>query len=502
MNLRDYQSDALERIAECFERGVTRVLLALGTGSGKTVIAADFIRKRAHMGFLSVFIVPRIELVSQSVAHFEALGLTVGVYQGDSTHHPADYADVYVASIQTIRSRGWPPPFVVMRPLAAFLIDEAHIVHKAHAELLAEHPDVPVIGLTATPCRPDLGGIYKAMIHPVTVDRLTRDGYLSPLRIFCPNYDDLEAALRDVDIDYRAGDYKGDQVSKVMRHKKIVGDVLETWQRHASDRQTIAFACNVAHAEQMADAFTAEGIDAAVVTYRTDADERVEYIRRFRDGDLRVLWSVNALSEGFDVPNVQAAIMARPTLSPTVFFQQAGRAMRISEGKTDSILLDHAGNVHRFGLPIDFEPPELGAEVIEWKAAKGPVKRKVKTCSECGAVVPPLEFTCQECGNDLPRKSPKVTAVEGELAELGKEPEPHSLVEKYNWYSQLLGHVRARGYKTGWAAWTFKDKFGHFPIWQPDEVPPKAPGQTVARYIRHKNIRYAKSKQRSQARLS
>ncbi len=501
MELRDYQIEGLRQVSDHVIRGGARsVLLTMPTGSGKTATAAAIIKTVADVhGECSLFVVHMVELVKQTVRHLEALGLAVGVIQGDNTRHPKGRsADCYVATIQSIDSQGWPPLMHPTRPARYIFIDETHVWHQRHSRLIDEKlPDARVIGLTATPLRANLGEIYQQMVVPITIRELTDQGYLSPLTIYCPQQADMSKLLEEIEIDYRAGDFKNADLGQAMSRKKIIGDVVSTWQDKGQDRQTIGFACNVAHAQLLCDAFIAEGIDAATVTYRTPENQRQEIIARFRAGELQMLWSVDALAIGFDVPAVSCGIMARPTLSETVYLQQAGRLIRITENKADAILLDHAGNALRFGRPVDFEPPPLGTEEV--KAGKKTLKLyKLKTCPNCEAAMPPGEMTCGECGHDLPGRGARVDALPGELAELGEPAAPRekSQAEKRQWYAELrfIGQQYKRNPKA--AAARFKDKFGHFPPWEWNIDPIAIPSAEVRNFDKYHSIRFAKSCQR------
>ena len=128
MELRNYQQAAIENLYRGFREGKKRQIVNSPTGSGKTAIAAAIIREAAKHRLMSLFVAPMIELVNQAAEHLRGLGLRVAVLQGDNTDL-TDWPDVVVASIQTIRSRGWPPGGLLAgRPEFVF-IDECHILH-------------------------------------------------------------------------------------------------------------------------------------------------------------------------------------------------------------------------------------------------------------------------------------------------------------------------------------------------------------------------------------
>lgn len=433
VKLRDYQSGAIFKLAAEIKAGHRRVLLTLPTGAGKSVIAAELARKIQFRDECTLFIVPLISLVDQSVAQFERLGLTVGVIQGENTRHPnGQAADVYVCTIQSLNAKqGWPPLYpTVTKPVSLVIIDEAHRWFAAHTKLLrkldriatdADRPPVIVVGLTATPMKPGLADVFGSMVNSATIRQLTDDGYLVPLSVRCPNRQDYADLLADVSFDYNLGDYNqaelGTALTSKPKARKIIGEIVTTYQERGEGRQALAWAVNVAHAEALTAAFQAADIDADVVHYRRDNErERQPILQRFRDGELQVLVSVDSLGIGFDVPAAAVGIMARPTASPIVFIQQVGRILRPAPDKSGALLLDHAGNVYRFGLPVDFVPPKLTDELPK-ASRKLPKEPPVRECRECGAVIPLGCSTCPECGTDTPRRQPNVEQIDGRLVE-------------------------------------------------------------------------------------
>jgi hypothetical protein len=137
-----------------------------------------------------------------------------------------------------------------------------------------------------------------------------RQHYLVCPRYFAPSGDAIEQALATVAV--RAGDYANDQLSKAMRGKAIIGDVVGMWQRRGENRQTICFAVDKAHAHDLAAEFTSAGIAAEVVIDTTDDGERERIFGAFDKLDVRVLVSVGVLAIGFDSPVASCAILARP----------------------------------------------------------------------------------------------------------------------------------------------------------------------------------------------
>jgi DNA repair protein RadD len=186
IELRPYQTEAVEKI-ESFRRP----LLAAPTGSGKTVIAAEVIRRAPDSHVL--FFAHRRELVTQAVARLEAVGIQAGMILAEKpTNH---MARVQVASIQTLTARcirgehDLPPAKLV-------IVDEAHHAPSAtYRALLARYPDSKIFGMTATPCRKDgrgLGGLFEALVETPQIPELIKLGYLVGTVTYAPSVPDLK----------------------------------------------------------------------------------------------------------------------------------------------------------------------------------------------------------------------------------------------------------------------------------------------------------------------
>ena len=481
IQLHDFQQQAIDDLRRGLMSGHRCQLLGLATGGGKTVVASHMVRSAARNGHTSLFIVDRIELVGQAARHLTDIGLRVGVMQGDNTWlHPDD--EVIVASIQTIRSRGAPP--------AGFaIIDEAHILHQAHIELMAQWDRVPFIGLSATPLRPDLGKHFTNLVRGPSVAWLIEHGFLTPVRAFCPSADQLEALLADVRT--QGGDYRAGELSKAINRKELVGDIVSTWCAKAEDRPTLVFAIDIAHSKAIIDDFLAEGVSAAHLDAYTPQEERRQIIDAFRAGEVRVLSSVNVLGIGFDVPDAACGILARPTLSEALHMQQMGRLIRTAPGKTDALLLDHAGNTVRFGLPQHFVVPDLGEEEHTPTRTKSR-EQKLVVCSECGAVIEPDQLICPSCGIDRPTRSSEIVYRDGSLVAYGSDDDDATPADPRAWYQALLWNADHRGHKRGWAFYAFQAKFGRKPQWAWRNLPGIEPTGEQARWIRSYYIRSAR----------
>jgi superfamily II DNA or RNA helicase len=255
-----------------------------------------------------------------------------------------------------------------------------------------------------------------------------------------------------------AGDYSLPELAE--RMNKLVGSITGTWQKHAAGQRTVAFAVNVEHSLAIVDAFRALGVKAEHVDYGTAAGERARILRALRSGDVTLVSQVMLLSEGFDMPVLSCAILARPTKSLALFRQMVGRVMR-PPGPV--LVLDHAGNHHEHGLvttPIAWS--------LDSAVRRPSTGEPVRTCKECFAVIPPGADECPACGAPAQRTveaTPPKVENPGELVELDMSaPERNApRDEKAEEYRKLVKYASHMGYKLGMARMRYKVRFGAWP---------------------------------------
>ncbi len=492
LELYHFQAEMIDQLRSGLRAGHKRQILAAATGAGKTVVASAMIHAAAAKGNRALFVVDRIELVGQAARHLTGMGLRVGILQGENTCLSPD-DEVVVASIQTIRSRG-------LVPAAFIMIDEAHVLHTAHIKLMNDWNLVPVVGLSATPLREDLGKHFTNLVRGPTIMELIEWGYLARPVVFCPHADDVQKILGDVRV--AGGEFVNSSLSKAFNRRELVGDIIRTWQSKAADLKTIVFCVDVAHSKAVCDDFLAAGVTAEQLDYLTGGDDRKAIIDRFRAGQTQVLTSVNILGIGFDVPDVGCAILARPTMSKSLFIQQVGRALRSHPGKEQAIILDHAANTLRHDLPQHFIVPDLRDGTHSTAEKKEKMEKKLSTCKECGAVMEAGKDACPVCGAERPKRASEVHFVDGELVEFGAanskakgkgKTEP-TTEDKLAWYLSLKGYAQERGRKPGWIYHSFIKKFGHPPATRWSPLPGSAPSHEVIRWAQSQNIAYAKAR--------
>lgn len=487
--LRPYQNDALNELRRGIRDGNLVQMLMAPTGAGKTTIASAMKQGACAKGKRAFFIVDSLELVDQAAKRFYEDGLEVGVIQGD--HLWTDYSKpVQVCTIQTLRTRWECIPDDQKPDLV--VIDEAHVLHKMHQEIIAECVErkIPVIGLSATPFRKGLGRIFDRLVVTATLADLTREGYLVPAHCYAPHIPDLKGVKTNTN-----GDWADEALAEVMGTAKIVGDVVTNWIQLAKGRQTVVFGCNVAHSRELARQFNEAGILSAHVDGYMDEQERSKIIKNFRHGAIRVLCNVAVLTKGFDAPETACVVLARPTKSLMMHYQMMGRGLRPAEGKEDCIIIDHAGNCLRNGIPTESLPSSLdmGASKNSDRRVREQEKaeRLPRPCPKCSHLF--STSICPACGFK-PQAHEDVEWVDGKLVKIGEgSPKQRKLsaAEKQEIYAQFLGYEQQHGYKAGWAWNKCREYFGSAPR-DSRSVAPRQPTPEILKWIRHSNIKFAK----------
>lgn len=269
------------------------------------------------------------------------------------------------------------------------VIDEAHHATSAsYQRHLAEHSGA-VLGLTATPFRLDgrgLGEVFRELVVATSPAELVGNGTLIEPRYFSVGKVDA-SKFRKV-----AGDYRQDDIAAVMDRPKCIGDAVTEYRERTPGTRAVAFCVTVDHAKHVTDAFQAAGIAAEYVSGDMAKGERDAVLERLRAGATKVVANCMILTEGWDLPALETAIVLRPTSSLCLHLQMLGRVMRAAEGKRGATVLDHAGNVKRLGRATD--PIEYS---LDGKATRPSSATGLKTCPKCYAIVPVAVMQCY-CG--------------------------------------------------------------------------------------------------------
>jgi DNA repair protein RadD len=493
MELRSYQSTALDKLRFALAGGKRRILLYSPTGSGKTEMGMAMIRGAIAKGKKVAFIANRKELVQQASRRFWRAGIPHGIVQAENNVNIG--AGVLVCSIDTIHSRGLPDVDLIV-------IDEAHSVagSSKYRQLLFQRNALPVIGLSATPFAAGLSRVYRELGGPLfeelveatTIRELIDLKFLVDVDVFAPSTPNLEG-VKTVRNAFGEQDYAEGDLAQAVDKPDLIGDIVTNWRRLAAGLQTVCFATSIAHSRHIVESFRAAGVPAEHIDCYTDDDERKAVLESFNRGDIRVLSNVGLLAEGWDAPATACMILARPTRSLIRWIQMVGRVLRPFDGKEKALLLDHSGTTARLGYPTEDLPLELNDGKASKRAQQPKRERLPRECPSCRYMKPAGVHSCPKCGF-VPERPPEAIAVEeAELVKLDRKRQA-TRADKQLVFSELLWVAGERGYSDGWVAHKYRAFFG---VW-PRELERVAvdPRPETRSWVKSQQIRFAKAREK------
>jgi superfamily II DNA or RNA helicase len=352
-----FQERLLEKIALARLQGHHRNLLVSATGTGKTVMAAlDYVSLREALPRARLlFVAHREEILTQSLATFrQALrDHTFGeLWVGGQ--RPADFEHVF-ASIQSLNAAGL--AHLDSRHFDVVVVDEFHHAAAQSYRTLLEHiQPVELLGLTATPERSDGLDVLKWFDGRIAADLRLWDA-IDQQRLSAFAYYGIHDGLDLRDLPWRRGrGYDVEGLTNLLTANDAVAMlVLQQLVEHVDDikrMRALGFCVSVDHARFMARVFQAAGVAAVAIWSDTPEPERRQALKGLAERRINVVFSVDLLNEGIDVPAVDTLLLLRPTDSATLFLQQLGRGLRRSVGKTLCTVLDFVGR-HRQEFRFD-----------------------------------------------------------------------------------------------------------------------------------------------------
>jgi superfamily II DNA or RNA helicase len=478
--LRPRQLQAIAEVRDAIKAGHKRIVLQAPTGFGKTLVSAHIIDAALRKDSKPLFTCPAISLVDQTLAAFEKEGIRdIGVMQAAHVRTNRSAA-VQIASVQTLIRRAAPD-------VDFALIDECHESFDGLETLLdsPEWKNKIVIGLSATPWAKGMGLRWTKLVIAATINDLIADGHATPALIYGPQVDFDRGSLT-----VARGEFEEGSLAERMSDKAIIGDVLKEWQEKSPREKTFAFCVNRAHAQVQMEAFHDAGIPFGYIDALTPQDQRKRIFAQMRSGEIAGIASVGCLIRGVD-EDVRCILDLQPTRSEMRHVQKWGRGVRCADGKTVLVGLDHAGNNAALGLFTDIYHDHLdvrkpGDRGESYKDDYKPAKPK--KCAKCHNLIPPRMRNCPSC-NERVALHTGVTVVDGRLVEIGSGPKI-DVKERQEWYSSLLWIAKQKNLRDGWAAHSYKEKFGAWP--KNLRVRAKKPSDAVVEYTKQRREEYLK----------
>lgn len=426
--LHAHQERCLAQAREAICGGRRKVLLVGPTGVGKTVLFSRIAVGHVDRGGVVLVVVHRRELLKQAAGRLRREGLDrVGIIlSGETRDLDAPVIVASIGSLLAMQKRGEPLPAASL-----VIFDEAHhFVADEWGKIADVYGGSLLIGVTATPERSDgtpLGDLFEQLIVIASMRELIAGGFLVQPRVIAP----------------------------AKRRRTPNESPVEAYRKHAMGRRAVVFLRSVAESEATAADFTAAGIPAASVDGELNSAVREQRLEAFASGELSVICNVFCLTEGWDCPPADCAILARGFGHVGPYLQAVGRVLRTSPGKTEAIILDLLGAVHSHGLPDDDREFSLDGKAI------GGGDAPTKVCRGCGATILLSARVCPHCNEAFGGANHPEDLFE-ELREVSQET-----LEASYWGEQVK-IAEQRGYRLGWVAHRFQEKFGRFPrkLWR------------------------------------
>ena len=387
----------------------------MATGSGKSAIFSKFIEKCHNLmkgqdrELKTLILVNKVKLATQHESRFLDFtkNINVGIFCGTENRFETD-KDVLIATIQSLISKEF-VPFVNL-----LIVDEAHRYHESklytelRKNLFKKNKKLKTAYFTATPYNTKKGGyIFRPDSNYFGVDKpcyiklkkeLIEKKRLVPIVLSEP---DLKFDVQDLKVSAVTGDYTDKSVNDLVMKDKVktklqVKDAL----MRGKNRKKFVWSCvSIDHAELVEKELMSHGEKVFCIHSKKKETTNENYLEEFEFGSIRHLTSVVKISEGVDIPPIDCLPFLRPTKSPTLLEQVAGRGMRPFEDKKDCLFLDYGNVVQNLGHPLN---PKINPRKRERMPSEIQLKTSVVLCPRCFEENFANASVCQHCGEKFP----------------------------------------------------------------------------------------------------
>ena len=346
------QAEALAALKDTRHKGYSSGLVVLATGMGKTWLSA-FDAKQMYAASI-LFVAHREEILNQAFETYAKLWpeKSAGFYHGSAKQ--ADKAMIF-ASVQTLSrdqhlTRFEPTHFDYI------VVDEFHHASSnTYKKIIHYFEPKFLLGITATPDRPDQADILSLCANNLVYDKHLVDGIDSNILVPFHYYGILDETVDYEHIPWRNGKFDPKALDAELATTRRAQHVFSHWKQHQQTR-TLAFCASTRHADYMAEAFNQQfgekGLKGVAV-HSQSSMQRKEALTQLKRGDIHVIFCVDIFNEGTDLPSIDTVLMLRPTESTIIFLQQLGRGLRTCEGKSHLVVVDFIGNHKSFITKAD-----------------------------------------------------------------------------------------------------------------------------------------------------
>jgi len=373
ITLRKYQIECLNALHTYFDHNNVG-LVSLPTGAGKTIIFNSFILSNDYKALV---IAHRDELLQQAIEKYILIGGKVedtGII-ANGIWNENKYT---VASIQTLARN---IDKIDGSNYDIVIVDEAHHTMapsyvKVITRILERNPRIKILGVTATPFRSDnqsLKSFYKDLIYKIDYDELMVLGYLVPVKGYLVELPvHMDGQLKLATNEDGEKDFTDKSITEIFNKDDLNTLIVKRWIDLARGKKTIFYLSSLEHAQALKEKFTEYGIKAEYIDGQIPLEKRREILRKFKNGEIKVITNMNVLTEGFDDPDVECISLVRPTKSLNLYTQIVGRGLRPSLDKTHCLVLDYTGITKQheimgisklFNLEVDKETLKQGVSI-------------------------------------------------------------------------------------------------------------------------------------------
>lgn len=410
IQLRPYQSEAIDATLRYLAENDGNPLIVLPTGTGKSIVIAEFCRQiLSKWADSKIIVVTHVrELIKQNYDELKSLWPEAPAGINSAGLKKRDYKpSIVFCGIQSVYKKA-----TDFTKVDLVLVDEAHLIPRKTSTMYQKflknlkimNPHVRVIGLTATPYRLDSGllhsgegSLFDGIAYEADLKDMVSQGYLTKLVSKQP-----KTKLDVTNVRLRGGEFIPGELERAVNKLDINAAVVREIVAYGADRKSwLIFCSGVDHATNVAQIVRQYGITCETIFGDTPDSERDRIVADFKAGRIRALASMGVLTTGFNAPAVDLLALLRPTQSTGLYIQIMGRGMRNHPDKSDCLVLDFAGNVARHG-PVDRVNPKKP------RKADGEGVAPTKTCPQCKSIVFAGVSECADCGYIWPPKQPEI----------------------------------------------------------------------------------------------